>query len=167
MPQFLLSDAVADQLRDRTCALAAAFIIGARHADVLQFVARTISGDAPEPRLGRRKHNRKKANGHRKLRNNGADPYLGRRREARDRDDEALINAMRSNCEGSINDWATTIGKSRTSCVSGLHRLRAAGLAQSVEGKWRLTEEPAPREPAQPWIQPLKAAREQRVHATA
>ena len=47
MPQFLLSDAVADQLRDRTCALAAAFIIAARHADVLQFVVRVIGADAP------------------------------------------------------------------------------------------------------------------------
>ena len=45
---------------------------------------------------------------------------------------------MRSNPEGLIKDWATTIHKSRTRCFSALHRLREAGLAESVEGRWRL-----------------------------
>jgi hypothetical protein len=152
---------------DRTAALAAAFVIGTHHADVLQWVVRILRGDAPMPkpkangavRRGRR------ANSHRKPRNNGGDRYLSRRRAQRDRDDESLVAAMRSNSDGSINDWATTIGKSRTSCVSGLHRLRAAGLAESVEGRWRLTEEPAPREPPAKWIAPLSAS--QRAHAHA
>ena len=85
-----------------------------------------------------------------------------RRREARDRDDESLVAAMRSNPDGSIGDWAMTIRKSRTSCVSALQRLRAAGLAQSVEGKWKLTAPPAP--PAR-WTAPVSAT--QRAHAHA
>jgi hypothetical protein len=68
-------------------------------------------------------------------------------RAQRDRDDEALVDAMRANPEGSIGDWTLTVPKSRTSVVSALHRLRDAGLAESVESKWRLVEEPAPREP--------------------
>jgi hypothetical protein len=160
---MLFPDAFAAALSDRTTALAAAFIIATRHADVLQFVARMVGGDAPEP--PRKPKAARKGNGHRKPRAHGADPYLGRRREARDRDDESLVAAMRSNSDGSINDWATTIGKSRTSCVSGLHRLRAAGLAESVGGKWALVEEPAPRQPAPRWIEPLSAS--QRAHAHA
>jgi hypothetical protein len=87
------------------------------------------------------------------------------RRAQRDRDDEALLAAMRSNPEGSIGDWAAMIHKSRTSCVSGLHRLRNAGLAKSDEGRWRLTEEPPPRSPPERWTAPLSAS--QRAHAHA
>jgi hypothetical protein len=80
--------------------------------------------------------------------------YHALRRASRDRDDQALIEAMRSNPEGLISDWATTIGKGRS------------GLAESVEGKWRLTEEPAPREPPPKRTAPLSAAaREHRAHA--
>ena len=79
--------------------------------------------------------------------------------------DQALVSVMRSNPEGSIGDWSQTIHKSRTSTVSALHRLRDAGLAESAKGKWRLAEEPAPREPLAKWIEPLSAAREQRAHA--
>jgi hypothetical protein len=72
-------------------------------------------------------------------------------------------------CDGVINDWATVVGKSRTSVVAALHRVRDAGLAESVEGKWRLTEEPAPREPAPRWTAPLSAApgRDSRAHVHA
>ena len=85
----------------------------------------------------------------------------------RDQDDERLLEAMRRNTEATIGDLAKAVGKSRSSIVTALHRLREAGLAQSAEGKWRLTEEPAPREPAPKWTAPLSAAaaREQRVHA--
>jgi hypothetical protein len=132
---MLFPDAFAAALSDRTTALAAAFIIATRHADVLRFVARTIGVDAPEP------HAKPKPNGAarrgRKANGGGRKPGVSdaRRRKARDRDDQALLAALRSNPEGSIADWAATIGKSRTSCVSGLHRLRAAGLAESVGGK--------------------------------
>ena len=53
--------------------------------------------------------------------------------------------AMRSNPEGSINDWATTVSKSQTSCVSALYRLRATRLAESNGGRWVLVEAEAPR----------------------
>ena len=93
--------------------------------------------------------------------------YHARRREARDADDKALLQAMRDAPEASIGDWAQAIGKSRTSTVSALKRLRDAGLAESVEGKWKLTEEPAPHEPAPQWIAPLSAtaSRERRAYA--
>ena len=58
----------------------------------------------------------------------------------RDQDDEKLVEAMRRNTEATIGDLATAVGKSRSSIVSALHRLRDAGLAQSAEGKWKFTE---------------------------
>jgi hypothetical protein len=114
----------------------------------------------PQPRAAARRG--RKTNGHRKPRANGGDPRLAKR----EADDQALVNAMRSNPEGSIGDWATTIGKSRTSCVSALHRLRGAGLAESDGGRWALVEESGPREPAPRWVAPL-SARSHREHATA
>jgi hypothetical protein len=57
------------------------------------------------------------------------------------------------------------IHRSRTSTVSSLKRLRDAGEAESVEGKWRLTEEPAQKDPPAKWIAPLHAAQEHRAHA--
>ena len=68
---------------------------------------------------------------------------------------------------GSIGDWAAAIGKSRSSTVSALHRLRDAGLVESVGGKWRLIEEPAPREPAPKWVAPVRGTdRAQQHHLT-
>ena len=55
-------------------------------------------------------------------------------RKARDRDDENLLQAMRDSPEGSIGSWAAAIGKSRTSVVSALGRLRDAGLAEILRG---------------------------------
>ena len=68
---------------------------------------------------------------------NAPDAHLARRRGTRDRDDENLRQAMRDLPEASIRDWAEAIGKSRSSVVTALHRLRDDGLADSVEGKWR------------------------------
>ena len=73
---------------------------------------------------------------------------------------------MKSNTEATIGELATAVGKSRTSTVSALHRLRAAGLTQSAEGKWRLVKEPAPREPPAKWIAPVSAS-SGRAHAHA
>ena len=67
---------------------------------------------------------------------------------------------MRRNTEATIGDLSIAVGKSRSSIVTALHRLREAGLAQSAEGKWKLTEEPAPREPPQRWVKPPSAVRE-------
>jgi hypothetical protein len=91
--------------------------------------------------------------------------YHARGREARSAADASLIEATRSNPGASIGDLATAIGKSRTSTVSGLGRLPDAGQAESVEGKWRLTEPETPRDPPPKWIAPLHAGREHRAHA--
>ena len=98
---------------------------------------RLISGTTDlTPRAVRRKHNG--AGRPAKAKRSRADlAYHQRRREARDRDDQALLVAMRDSPEGSIGDWAAAIGKGRSSTVSALKRLRDAGLAESVQGKWR------------------------------
>jgi hypothetical protein len=163
-----LPEALTAVLRlDRTAALAAAFIIGTHHVDVLQWVARTLCGDAPEPQPQRQKANARrrrgrKGNSHRKSRNNGDDPYLRRRRAQRDETDTALLEVMRSLPRGSIGDWAEATSRSRTSTVSALHRLRDAGVAESVGGKWRLVEPEAPRAPR--WVEPVSAVA-RREHA--
>jgi hypothetical protein len=160
-----LPDSVALALKDPTAALAALMVIANAHRDLWAWASKAICGADAAPRRRSRKAN---GAGHRKPRSNGDDPYLSGRRAQRDRDDEALLAALRANPEGSIGDWATTIHKSRTSCVSALHRLRDAGLAESAEGKWKLIEELPPREPGSKWVAPLSAAaRERRAHAVA
>jgi hypothetical protein len=166
-----LPDTVSILLRSSpTAAMAALLLISTSHRGLLDWFSRTVRaepGPESEPAPPRRKARSSAlcGNGHRRPRNNGDDPYLSRRLAKREADDQALLDAMRSNSDGSINDWATTIHKSRTSCVSALHRLRDAGLAESVEGKWRLAEESASREPPAKWIAPLSAS--QRAHAHA
>ena len=120
-----------------TSAMAALLLISTSHRGLLDWFSRsTVCSDAPEsePHSKRQKPNgaARRGRSHRKPRDNGDDPYLNRRREARDRSDEALLASMRSNPDGAIGDWATTIGKSRTSTVSALHRLRDAGLANQL-----------------------------------
>jgi hypothetical protein len=97
----------------------------------------------------------------------GRGAYHQRRRTARDADDQALLQIMRDSPGASISDWMSAIGKSRSSAVSALKRLRDAGLAESVEGKWRLVEPEAPRQPPQKWVAPLPApaGRAHRAHA--
>jgi hypothetical protein len=121
-----LPDSISDQLRDPTTALAAAVVIASHHPGILQWVVGFATPPAERPRSGGRRR-----------------PRLAKR----ETDDQALVKAMRSNPDGSIGDWSQTIHKSRTSTVSALHPLRDAGLAQSAEGRWQLTEEPTPREP--------------------
>ena len=84
-----------------------------------------------------------------KAKRSGADAYHQRQRKARDRDDQSLLEAMRSAPDALIGEWAEAIGKSRSSVLSALKRLRDAGLAESVGGKWKLAEELPPREPTQ------------------
>jgi hypothetical protein len=158
-----LPDAFLEALRDSTAALAAAFIIASWHPEVFEWAVKVMRPEVGEPEPVRvrsvpKSPRRLKSNGVRKSHNDGS------RLAKRDSDDLALLAALRANPEGSIGDWATAVGKSRTSIVSALHRLRDAGLAQSVEGKWKLTEAPAPREPPVRWVKPPSAVRE---HATA
>jgi hypothetical protein len=126
---MLFPDAFAAALSDRTTALAAAFIIATRHADVLQFVARTIGVDAPadveplsKPRAAAPRG--RKANGHRKPRDNAGDRYLTRRRAQRDEDDSNLRAAMRRNTEATIGELATAVGLVRRTLAADR---RAAG----------------------------------------
>ena len=68
-----------------------------------------------------------------------------------------FIEAMQNSPSGTIKGWAAAIGKSRSSTLSALSRLRDAGRAENVEGHWRAIEEAAPpRELAQPWIRPVR-----------
>ena len=135
MPTAPLSDHIADQLRgDPTSALAALFVIANVHWEMLSWVARTICGDgSTEPKPGANDAARRGRRGDGAARRFAASrgSYLARRREARDRDDEGLLEAMRMAPGGSIGDWAAAIGKSRSSTVSALHRLRDAGLVEN------------------------------------
>jgi DNA-binding transcriptional ArsR family regulator len=144
-------------------------VIAAAHAEPFAWAARFVCADdapagaskSPAPpkrkRNGAEPHRRRLKPAPRKPSNSG-DAYLALRREARDRDDESLLEAMRETPKGPIGGWAEAIGKSRSSVVAALHRLRDAGLADSVEGKWTLVEEPAPRVAAAKWVAPLSAA---------
>jgi hypothetical protein len=93
----------------------------------------------------------------RKPKSNGTAAHLALRREARDRDDENLRQAMCDSPQASIADWAKAIGKSRSSTVTALHRLRDAGLATNADKVWALVEPGAPREPPPKWVAPLSA----------
>ena len=72
---------------------------------------------------------------------------------------------MRDSPEGPIGDWAKAIGKSRTSAVAALHRLRDAGLATNADKVWVLVEPAAPRAAAPRWVAPLSAASHTHVSA--
>jgi hypothetical protein len=76
---------------------------------------------------------------------------------------------MKANPGASIAALATAIGKSRTSIVSALHRLRDAGLAESLDRVWMLVEPTEPK-PTPKWTAPVSAQRrcvetEEREHA--
>ena len=88
-----ISEAFAEILRSD--ALAAAFIIGTHHSDVLRWVAGTFGAEPPPPR--------RKSNGaarvKRPVRRRKAavvSAYSSRRRAQRDRGDEALLEAMKA-----------------------------------------------------------------------
>jgi hypothetical protein len=55
------------------------------------------------------------------------------RRETLGQCDERLVAAMKTSPGATIGALAEAIGKSRTSTVSALHRLRDAGLAESLD----------------------------------
>src|SRR5271166_3078190 len=121
-------------------------IISSAHRELMAWVTKTMAeplakAEPPVPKP--------KTNGH----GNGADKRaMDTRLAKRGRDDEALLEAMQDSPSGSIGGWAKAIDKNRTSTVAALHRLREAGLAESVEGKWRLLEESPPKEPPPKWV---------------
>jgi hypothetical protein len=157
----MLPDSVVSTLRtDETAALAAAMIIAGSFPDIVSFAAR-VAGAPHRPKVDASKPQRaargrpKRGNGH--------------VREAPDQCDERLIAVMKANPGASIGALATAIGKSRISTVTALHRLRDAGLAESLDRVWTLTEPTAPKETPR-WTAPVSAQRrrvetEEREHA--
>jgi hypothetical protein len=160
-----ISDALSSALRsDSTVALAALMVIATAHRDLFAWAAKALAEPAEPPSAPKARSNGA-ARHETKARKPPGAAYHARRRKARDHDDEALIEAMRSAPDASISDWAAAIGKGRSSTVSALKRLRDAGMTESVQGKWRLNEPVAPLTPPPKWVAPLIAAREHRAHA--
>ena len=162
-----LPDSVSVLLRSSsTAAMAALLLISTSHRGLLDWFSRTVCGDAPaadpepQPRPKPRSNTRLSRGGksprrngvHREPRGNDADS----RRAKRDADDAALVEAMRVDPAGPLGAWSVAIGKSRTSVVSALQRLRDAGLVENEARQWRLLEEPAPRDPSPKWVAPLR-----------
>lgn len=79
----------------------------------------------------------------------------GGRLTKRDRDDKALIEAMKVDPAGTIAAWAGVIHKSKGSVATALRRLKDAGLTESSEGHWRLVEKSEPKEPPPRWTKPV------------
>ena len=170
-----LPDSVSATLRsDPTAALGALMVIASAHAELLSWVARIVCDATSaariepqpkpsephgvEPPAVRKASTPSTSAQNAQPQSNGSAAHLALRREARDRDDENLRQAMRDSPASSIGDWAETIGKSRTSTVAALHRLRDAGLATNADKVWALVEPGAPREPPPKWVAPLSAA---------
>ena len=159
-----LPDSVSATLRsDSTAALAALMVIAGAHAELFSWASRMVcgatpaKGSKPPPPKPARTPLARKVSTNAQPKSNATAAHLASRRKARDRDDENLRQAMRDSPQAPIGEWAMAIGKSRSSVVAALHRLRDAGLAESIEGRWRLSEEPAPREPPPKWVAPLSA----------
>jgi hypothetical protein len=140
-----------------TAALAAALIIASSFPEILDFATRAsarrpseLASEPPKRARGRPK----RCNGH--------------VRETPNQCDERLVEAMKANLGANIAALAAAIGKSRTSTVTALHRLRDADLAESRNGVWSLVKPPTPKETAR-WIEPVAASRrarcEERAHA--
>jgi hypothetical protein len=169
-----ISDTLSSALRsDSTVALAALMVIASAQRDLLAWAARLVGAEpaakiAPRPNRARRRRKHNGADRPAKAKRSRADlAYHQRRREARDRNDQALLEAVRDSPEGSIGDWAAAVGKGRSSTVSALERLRDAGLAESVQGKWRAVEPGAPMAPPSKWVVPVRGTdRAQQHHLT-
>lgn len=152
-----LPDDISAVLRsDATAALAALMIISSAHRGLYVWASQAICGEAPHAPATPKRRMARRANG------------AGRKSPLSPQDaDEALIEAMQAAPGDPVRAWAETIGRSKTSTVTGLHRLRDAGRAESVGGKWRLTEAPAPRAPATKWTAPVSgSARSVEKHLT-
>ena len=152
-----LPDAVSVLLRNNaTAALAALMVIAKAHQAVFSWAARTFAesgGAETAPRSNG-------GNGHSR-------PVQRAARQSGEQTDESLLEAMRDSPTLRIGDWAEAIGKSRTSVVTSLHRLRDAGLVENPDRRWRLTEPEAPTA-APRWTKPIHGdARAAHAHLTA
>jgi hypothetical protein len=150
-----LPDSVIAVLRsDETAALTAMLIVGGAFPEILAFAARIVEPQQ-KPSVTRRPRK----------------PRRSRRHGEREQDDEKLVAAMKASPGATIGALAEAIGKSRTSTVTALHRLRDADRAESLNGVWWLTEPTAPKETAR-WTEPVSAQggrrrveQEERAHA--
>ena len=165
MPSPPLSDGVSAVLRsDATAALAALMVIAGAHRDIFAWAARMVCGEPPAeaeppPKLhsngngaNRVARHPSKVNG--RVARGSADSRLAKRDAA----DHALVEVMKANPDDPLGAWAQAIDRSRSATVSALKRLKAAGLAESVERRWRLVEEPPPKEPPPKWVKPVRGA---------
>ena len=140
-------------------------IISSAHRELLAWAARTVCAEPPpvpepqpQPKTNGAARHRKPAR-----KNGGGDSRLTKR----ERDDEALLEAMRDSPGASIGSWAAALNESKSSTVTALQRLRDASLAESAEGKWKLTGETPPRAPAPRWVEPVSgSARAMHSHLT-
>lgn len=184
MPTPLPDDVAAVLRSDSTAALAALMIISSAHRELMAWAARMTAGDAQEAakaelhdqeglKLKEREAQprRPKANGHNGAarhktgrKPNGGDARLAKRDEA----DSNLVEAMKASPGASIGDLARAIGKSRSTTVTVLQRLKTAGLVENQDRVWALVEEPTPREPPPRWVEPVSARdRAAQHHITA
>jgi hypothetical protein len=95
--------------------------------EIASFAARIAGAPSDAPKLQRTARARGR-------------PRRSNEREAPDQCDERLIAAMRAHPGASIGKLAEAIGKSRTSAVTALHRLKDANLAESLGRVWSLTD---------------------------
>jgi hypothetical protein len=166
-----LPESVTAALQNPVSALAALLVIASAHREIFTWAMQVIRLEAPpsqspssprdRPPHPCAKARKPKANGGRKP----ADTYHERRRAQRDDADEDLLEAMRCNRVGPIGAWSEAIGKSRTTTVTVLHRLRDAGLVTNEGRNWVLVET-ASHEPPPRWTEPLSAAKG-RAHVAA
>jgi hypothetical protein len=135
-----LPDSVIEVLRsDETAALTAMLIAGGAFPDILAFATRALAppkAAAEPPKRARRRRGR---------------------REPPDQRDERLVEAMKDSPGAQIAKLVAAIGKSKTSTVTALHRLRDAGRAESQNRVWVLTEPEPPPAPKERWIAPVSA----------
>jgi hypothetical protein len=138
-----------------TAALAGALIIAAAFPQVLDFAARVVAGPrrpTEPPKRARGRHKRLH-------RGNGR----VHERETPDQIDARLLEAMKASPGAQIANLAEAIGKSKTTTVTSLNRLRDAGLADSIDRVWTLTDLPPPRDPPPRWTAPLSGTARRRA----
>jgi hypothetical protein len=82
--------------------------------------------------------------------------------------DESLLEAMKTSPGGPINAWGESVGKSRSSIISALHRLRDQGVVENSDGVWSLaTQQEALAQPPVKWVAPVRGTdRAQQHHLT-
>jgi hypothetical protein len=168
-----LPDTVSVLLRtSATAAMGALLLISVSHRELFAWAVRMIGSDEPSAKAEAKPNGAGRATRARKARppiaRKPATAYNDRRRSDRDEADARLLKEMKTSPGATIAEWAIAIGRSKTATNAALRRLRDADRAESVEGKWRLTEEPAPREPAPKWVSPVRGAdRSASRHLTA